>query len=326
VAPTVLRRLTALSFALLVLAGCGSETFGQAPGSPGGDSDGASAVAATKADAEGAFATLGELREAWKGHDCAKVASLATWAEGTLAEHACEAAKNGAAGLDLGQYGKVEYLLPSAGADDDEGGAWFVALAHDPEPTFFVFVQTEGRWRLGAGPIPVITKTPKFDLDSRSADDDPGIAVQARLVPTRYVAFLTDPAGVSGVKFSPGDRMRDLLPELLREPAKVRPDRLSVDVQLEGQAYSLVLADGGALVFHALRVVYAQRPGSGHSSLAHPRYGDADVRAYTGESDPAAITGTELLMLATEVSKDNEMTTVAMRRSLADITPDATSE
>jgi hypothetical protein len=50
------------------------------------------------------------------------------------------------------------------------------------------------------------------------------------------------------------------------------------------------------------------------------------VRAYTGESDPAAITGTELLMLATEVSKDNEMTTVAMRRSLADITPDATSE
>ncbi|GAA4578944.1 hypothetical protein GCM10023194_03180 [Planotetraspora phitsanulokensis] len=323
-APTVLRRITALSFALIVLAGCGNETFGQTPGSRGGDSDGASAVAATKAEAERAFATLGELRKAWKGHDCDTVASLTTWAEAALAEHACEAAKDGGKGLDLGEYGDVEYLLPGGSADDAEGGAWFAALARDPEPTFFVYVQAEGRWRLGAGPIPVVGKTPKFDVDSKSADGDPGIAVQARLVPTRYVAFLTDPAGVSGVKFSSGDRMRDLLPELLQAPAKVRPDRLSVDVQLEGQAYSLVLADGGALVFHALRVVYSQRPGSGRSSLAHPRYGDADVRAYTGETDPAAITGTELLMLATEVSKDNEMTTVAMRRSLAGVTPDAT--
>ena len=320
----MLRRITALSLGLALLAGCGNESFGQTSRSRGGSSDGASAVTVTKAQAENAFATLGQLKEAWKKHDCTKVAYLTAWAEGTLGAHACEAAKNGYKPPELREYGGIDYLLPAAGSGE-EAGTWFVALAHDPEPAFFVFVQAEGRWRLGAGPIPTVRKTPQFDVDAKSADDDPGIAVQASLVPTRHVAFLTDPAGVGAVKFSSGDQMHDLLHELVQAPAKVRPDRLSVDVQIEGPSYGLVLADGGALVFHSLKVVYTQKPGSGQSSLAHPRYGTADVRAFTGGSRPKAITGSELLVLATEVSKDNQMTTVALRRALADITPDATS-
>jgi hypothetical protein len=319
----VLRRITALGLGLALLAGCGNEGFGQTSRSRGG-ADGASAVSVTKAQAEGAFATLGELKDAWKRRDCAKIASLTAWAEGALAEHACEAAANGYEPPVLGEYGGVDYLLPSAGPDD-ENGAWFVALARDPEPTFFVFVQAGGRWRLGAGPIPLVGKTPRFAVDVKPAEDDPEIAVQASLVPTRHVAFLTDPAGVSAVKFSSSDRMRDLLSDLVRAPAKVRPDRLAVDVEIEGPAYALVLADGGALVFHSLKVVYTQKPGSGHSSLSHPRYGTADVHAFTGTSKPEAITGGELLMLATEVSKDNEMTTVGIRKALAEITPDAVS-
>ncbi|MEZ0074915.1 hypothetical protein [Planotetraspora sp. GP83] len=326
----MLRRITALSLGLALLAGCGDETLGQSSGSRdgsrGGSGAGSSAVSAaiTTADAETAFATIADLEDAWKRRDCAKIVYLTTGAESTLGTRVCEAARKGGAVPGLGGYGDAAFFLPAPflpapGADRDEA-PWFVALARQPHPAYFVFAQADGRWRLAAGPIPVVGAEPKLEGDVKDAGDDPGISVRASLVPTRHVAYLTDPAGVSGVKFASGDPMRSLLSELVRAPDKVHPDRLSTDVRLEGPARSLALPDGGALVFHALRVVYTQKPGSGRSSLAHPRYGSADVRAYTGESRPRAITGSELVLVATRVSKDNVMTTVAVRRSLADIT------
>ncbi|MCT9928787.1 hypothetical protein N5079_00990 [Planotetraspora sp. A-T 1434] len=321
----MLRRITALSLGLALLAGCGDETLGQSSGSRdgsrGGSGDGSSAVSAaiSTADAEAAFATIADLEDAWKRRDCAKIVYLTTGAESTLGARVCEAARKGGAVPDLGGYGDAAFYLPGPGADRDQA-PWFVALARQPHPAYFVFAQADGRWRLAAGPIPVVGAEPKLEGDVKDADDDPGISVRASLVPTRHVAYLTDPAGVSGVRFSSGDPMRSLLSELVRAPVKAHPDRLSTDVRLEGPARGLALPDGGALVFHALRVVYTQKPGSGRSSLAHPRYGSADVRAYTGESRPRAITGSELVLVATRVAKDNVMTTVAIRRGLADIT------
>ncbi|GII53238.1 hypothetical protein Pth03_16270 [Planotetraspora thailandica] len=313
----MLRRITTLSLGLVLLVGCGNESFDQASRSPG-STGGASSVTATKAQAEAAFAMLGRLKDAWKRRDCATVASLTTWAENAVAENACKAAKDGYQPSTLGEYGQVDYFLPATTPDDDRG-AWFVALARDPEPAYFVFVQADGRWKLGAGPIPALRKTPQPAAPVRQVEDDSKIAVPASLVPTRHVAFLSDPAGVSAVKFASGDRMRDLLRDLVRAPEKVRPDRLSVDVEIEGPAYALVLADGGALVFHSLKVVYTQKPGSGRSSLAHPRYGKADLSAFIGIGKPEAITGSELLTLATQVSKNNTMTTVGMRKALEEI-------
>lgn len=71
-------------------------------------------------------------------------------------------------------------------------------------------------------------------------------------------------------------------------------------------------------MFHALRVVFTQKPGSGRSSLAHPRYRAADVRAFTGGA-ATTVTGGEIVVLATKVAKDTTMTTIGMRRVLADI-------
>ncbi|WP_204016194.1 hypothetical protein [Sphaerimonospora thailandensis] len=288
-------------------------------------------AAFTQADAETAVESLGDLADAWKHQDCAKVGHLTTWVENTLGGRVCEAARSARStasgravpdtswGSGVGRYRDPEFLVPGTAATDDEDGAWFAVLARRPEPAYFVFVRSEGRWRLGAGPIPLIGPAPKRADEVGNVDDEPDVAVRAKLVPTRYVTFLTDPAGVSGVKFASGDPMRGLLTELVRAPGRVRPDRLSVDVRIEGSPRALALPDGSALVFHALRLVHAQEPGPGRSTLAHPRYAAGDVRAFTGKSGPRSITAEELVLVATKVSKNNRLTTVALRRTLADI-------
>lgn len=309
----VLRGITALGLGLVLLAGCGTEGVRETP--PVVASPATAEVA--RADAEAAFASLADLADAWKQEDCAKIEYLTTGVESTVGGPVCAAAREGRAAPGMHGAEDPEFLLPAG--QDGEDGAWFAVLAREPHPAYFVFVQADGRWRLGAGPIPVVGKAPAFDDEVQDAAAQPSSAVGARLAPTRHVAFLTDPAGVSGVRFASGDPMRDLLAELVRAPAKVRPDRLTTDVRIEGPARALALPGGGSLVFHALRVVFTQRPGSGRSSLAHPRYGTADVRAFTGGT-PKTVTGSEILVLATKVGKDNTMRTVGMRRVLAGIT------
>ncbi|MFC7716829.1 hypothetical protein [Nonomuraea recticatena] len=44
------------------------------------------------------------------------------------------------------------------------------------------------------------------------------------------------------------------------------------------------------------------------------------MKEFTGENDPASLTGTELVVLASEISAKNKLTTVALRRALADLT------
>ncbi|WP_157099683.1 hypothetical protein [Microbispora sp. ATCC PTA-5024] len=317
----MLRRITALGLGLVLLAGCGNESASETPGGAG-DSPSTAAAAITQADAEAAFDGLGELGDAWKHKDCAKIAYLTTWAEAALGESLCDAARNGRPAPGFTAYTDPEFYLP-----DSEGGSgdapWFAVLAHKPKPAYFVFVRSEGRWRLGAGPIPVVGDAPAIEGEVRAAEADAGIALRARLVPTRHVAFLTDAAGVSGVRFASGDPMRDLLRDLVRAPSSASPDRVETDVRLEGPSRAIALPDGAALVFHALRVVYTQRPGSGRSSLVHPRWSAADLRAFTGRSAPGAVTGSDLVVLATRVAKDNELTTVGLRRTLAGITSGA---
>jgi hypothetical protein len=305
----------AVGFGLALLAGCGDPNVGSIPEV---ETEPSSPATTTLADAKAAFRTLGDLNDAWKSKDCAKIASLTTGAVSALGGHACSATRNGRPVPEPIDYTDAEFFL----ATEIEDGAWFAALARKPEPAYFVFAQAEGHWRLAAGPIKVVGDIPRLKGDTVVPADDPATDVTARLVPTRHLAFLTDPAGVSGIRFPSGDPMRKLLDELLRKPVKARPDRLSVDVRPADRPRSLMLPDGGALVFHALTVVYQQKPGPGRSSLAHPLYGTADVRAFTGKSSPAAITGTELLLIATKVAGPSKMTTVALRRVLTDITAD----
>ncbi|WP_432930150.1 hypothetical protein ACQPZZ_07480 [Microbispora sp. CA-135349] len=331
----MLRRLTTLGLGLVLLAGCGTEGVRGIPADPGATSPETTEI--TMADAQAAFDSLSDLADAWKDEDCAKVGQLTTGVESTVGRRVCAAAPGSSGPRTIGSHGRFqsarglrgwgdpEFLLPARQDGDD--GAWFAVLAGKPRPAYFVFVRADGRWRLGAGPIPVVGKAPPamdgVEGEVTDAAADPGAAVGARLAPTRHVAFLTDPAGVngkgvSGVRFASGDPMRGLLTELVGAPGRARPDHLSTDVRIEGPARALALPRGGSLVFHALRVVFSQRPGSGRSSLAHPRYRAADVRAFTGGTS-ATVTGSEVLMLATEVSEDNTMTTVGLRRVLADI-------
>ncbi|MBX6384744.1 MAG: hypothetical protein IRZ07_17540 [Microbispora sp.] len=313
------RILTALGLGLVLLAGCGTEAARETPVEPGTTSPATSEI--TTVDAQAAFDDLGDLAAAWKDRDCAEIERLTTGVESTIAGRVCAAARKGRAAPAFPTYRDAELLLPAR--QDGEDDAWFAALAHEPEPAYFVFVRTEDRWRLAAGPIPVVGKAPGVAGEVTDAAADPDAAVAARLAPTRHVAFLTDPSGVggrgvSGVRFASGDPMRHLLTELVGAPARVRPDRLSTDVRIEGPAHALALPGGGSLVFHALRLVFTQKPGAGRSFLVHPRYRAADVRTFTGGAH-AAVTGSEILVLATKVAKDNTMTTVGMRRVLADI-------
>ncbi|MGW5261182.1 hypothetical protein ACWEQG_09420 [Microbispora sp. NPDC004025] len=320
----MLRTITTLGLGLVLLAGCGTEGVRETPAVPGDTSP--ATVEVTMAEAQAAFDGLGDLSEAWKDEDCAKIEHLTTGVESTIGGRVCAAAREGLAVPGPPGYRDPEFLLPAR--QDGEDGAWFAVLARKPQPVYLVFVRADGRWRLGAGPIPVVGKAPQVVEDGvegevTDAIADPDAAVGARLAPTRHVAFLTDPAGVSGkgvsgVRFASGDPMRGLLAELVRAPGRVRPDHLSTDVRIEGPARALALPGGGSLVFHALRVVFTQKPGSGRSSLAHPRYRSADVRAFTGGTS-TSVTGSEILVLATKVAKDNTMTTVGMRRVLADL-------
>ncbi|MGI5161002.1 hypothetical protein [Microbispora sp. CA-102843] len=320
----MLRRLTALGLGLVLLAGCGTEGVRETPAEPGATSP--ATVEITTADAQAAFDGLGGLSDAWKDQDCAEIEHLTTGVESTIGSRVCAAAREGRSAPGLTDYRGPEFLLPAR--QDGEDDAWFAVLGRKPEPAYFVFVRVDGLWRLGAGPIPLVGKAPEVEgsVDGEVIDAaaDPDAAVGARLAPTRHVAFLTDPAGVdgdgvSGVRFASGDPMRRLLTELVRAPGRVRPDHMTTDVRIEGPARALALPGGGSLVFHALRVVFTQKPGSGRHSLAHPRYRAADVRAFTGGT-ATTVTGSEILMLATKVAEDNTMTTVGMRRVLADIT------
>ncbi|MGI5486027.1 hypothetical protein [Microtetraspora malaysiensis] len=270
-------------------------------------------VAATREDASAAFVALTDLADAWKRRDCAKIEFLTTWTESVLSGRACQAARRGHPVPAAGGYTDAEFYLP------DEPGdlPWFAALAHKPRPAYFVFVRSDGRWRLGAGPVPVVGALPELEEGQVAPEPDRDARVRAQLAPTRLLAFLTDPAGVSGVRVRSGDPMRDLLRELTDRSAADRPDRVSAEVRLEGPAYGLPLPDRGALVFHTLRIVVTQKPGAGR-----PAYKASAVRAFTGPgaTGEGAVTGHELLFLATRVSAKGVLDTVAMRRVLADVT------
>ena len=101
----------------------------------------------------------------------------------------------------------------------------------------------------------------------------------------------------------------------------MRPDRLSTDVRLlVGPQRALLLPDGGALVIHALEIEYRQKAGPGRSSLSHPIYGRGDLRGFTGKAKLAGLTGTEVVLVATEITGGTKLSTVALRRGLATLT------
>ncbi|MDP9846531.1 hypothetical protein [Streptosporangium lutulentum] len=270
------------------------------------------------AEAMDAFAVLKQLDDAWQKRDCAAVERLTTWAESTLGGRACKATRNGRPAPARKRYTKPEFFLPDA-ADQDR---WFVALARKPDPAYFLFVNEGDNWRVGAGPIPVRGES-REPIEGAVPTDDPSTGVKARLAPQRYLAYLTDPAGVSGVSFPKGDAVRELSDDLFRRPEKVRPDRLTADVRLVvGPQRALLLPDGGALVIHALEIEYRQKARPGRSSLSHPIYGRGDLRGFTGKAKPAALTGTEVVLVATEITGGTKMSTIALRRGLAALTAD----
>ncbi|GII03567.1 hypothetical protein Pta02_55750 [Planobispora takensis] len=311
------RRLLILLLGLCAVAGCGVRNDGQVAVPEPGPSSEASARTVEHAEAAQAFSLLGKLSDAWRDRDCAAVDRLTAWAENTLGGRACEATRNGRSAPAGADYTDPEFFLPAAAGQE----RWFVALARKPEPAYFLFTDEAGTWRLAAGPIPVDGDDAPETSGEAVPTDDPSIGVRARLVPQRYLAYLTDPAGVSGVTFPKGDVAADLLRELVERPQKVRPDRLTSDVRLLiGPQRALRLPDGGALVIHALEVEYRQRPGSGRSSLARPIYGKDDLRGFTGSDKAAELTGTETVLLVTKVTRQGRLSTVAVRRDLTTLT------
>ncbi len=268
-------------------------------------------------EAAAAFGLLKDLDDARKARDCTKILFLTTSAASELGGRACEATRNGRPVPPPVAYDDVVYFLPDRPVEHP----WFAALARRPRPSYFVFAYEQDRWRLAYGPIRLLGKAPELDTEDVTRvvpGDDPEDGLRARLVPQKHLAFLSDPAGLSGVRFASGDPVEDLLAELVKKPSTVRPDRLTCDVQLvPGEVRALGLKGGGALVFHAIRIVYEQK-GSGR--LAHPLFGADAVRRFTGRSGPATTHTTEVVMLATEVGTDGRMTTAALTRGLADIT------
>ncbi|MEU4536118.1 hypothetical protein AB0G15_14760 [Streptosporangium sp. NPDC023825] len=312
------RRLLALILGLSMMTGCGagSETPGTAPET--GPSREASA-GVELAEASRAFALLGRLDKAWRDRDCATVGKLTTWAERALGGRACEATRNGRPAPARKSYTDVELYLPGVDGQD----RWFVALAREPDPAYFLFIQEDGEWRLGAGPIPVLGEI-REPTEGAVPADDPDTGVRARLVPQRYLTYLTDPAGVSGVTFPRGDPVRDLFDDLVRRPLSVRPDRLTADVRLlVGPQRALLMPTGGALVIHALEIEYRQRARQGRSSLARPLFGRADLRGFTGRTRAAKLTGTEVVLVATVIGgSGSKLATTGLRRGLATLTAD----
>ncbi|WP_344922166.1 hypothetical protein [Streptosporangium oxazolinicum] len=312
------RRLLAVILGLSMMTGCGarSDTRVTAPGT-GPSREASAGVELTEATE--AFTLLRRLDDAWRDRDCATVEELTTWAEKALGGRACEATRNGRPAPVRKSYSEAEFYLPGIAGQD----RWFVALAREPDPAYFLFVQEAGEWRLGAGPIPIRGEV-REPTEGAVPADDPGTGVKARLVPQRYLAYLTDPAGVSGVTFPRGDPARDLFGELVGRPARVRPDRLTTDVRLlVGPQRALLLPGGGALVIHALEIEYRQRARQGRSTLARPIYGRADLRGFTGRSRTAGLTGTEVVLVATEiVGSGSKLSTAGLRRGLATLTAD----
>ncbi|MFI6320497.1 hypothetical protein ACIBG8_23385 [Nonomuraea sp. NPDC050556] len=282
------RRLFALLVGLSIMAaGCGGTASGgsalpeEEPASP------ASAHPVDPATAQQAFDLLTQLDQAWKKQDCATVGELTAGAEHALGGRACEATRNGRPA----PTGDPELLLPS------EGG-WFAALA---DKAYYVFAQDGGRWRLAAGPIPLVGAAPPTE---GTASPAPAAAVRARLVPQRHLTFLTDPAGVAGVTFPANDPVAKLMRELTTRKAKA-------DVELLGDpVHALAMADGSMLVFHALRITSTQK-----SSL----YPKAVLKSFGVQDGTTTVTVTELVILATKVSAGNKLQTVGLRRALADI-------
>lgn len=269
------------------------------------------------AEASEAFALLKRLDDAWRDRDCATVERLTTWAERALGGRACEATRNGRPAPARKSYGDVELYLPGV-ADQ---GRWFVALARRPDPAYFLFLQEDGEWRLGAGPIPIRGEV-REPTEGAVPTDDPVAGVRARLVPQRYLAYLTDPAGVSGMTFPKGDPVRGLFDDLVRRPPRVRPDRLTTDVRLlVGPQRALMLPTGGVLVIHALEIEHRQRARPGRPALSRPIYGRADLRGFTGRTRAARLTGTEVVVVATEiVGSGSKLATAGLRRGLATLT------
>ena len=66
-----------------------------------------------------------------------------------------------------------------------------------------------------------MTDKSREPIEGAVPTDDPSAGVKARLAPQRYLAYLTDPAGVSGVTFPKGDAIRGLFGELVQRPQKV---------------------------------------------------------------------------------------------------------
>ncbi|MBB5074815.1 hypothetical protein [Nonomuraea endophytica] len=341
------RQLIALLAGLsMATAGCG----GTAPPPAAGLTSRTPSTAQRidEATAARTFASLAGLDRAWRERDCAAVVIATAWVEKTLGGRACAATRNGRPAPSRTTYSEPAFLLP-------EEGGWFAALAGEPEPAYFVFVQARDGWRLGFGPVPLTgsgsatspvatpgsatstVATPggstssgatSFGANSPGATSsgstsggstsgggpDPATVRRARLVPQRHLTYLTDPAGLSGVRFPDADPVRKLRDELAAEPARVRPDRLTVDVELLDVPRTIG-AGASMLVFHTLRLTFRQR------GAAHPRYGKADLRAFTGKSELDRLTGIELVSLVTELTPDNKVRTVALRRDLADVRP-----
>ncbi|WP_248961841.1 hypothetical protein [Sphaerisporangium perillae] len=316
----MLRRLVALGIGVALLTGCGAESGGSPATAAGPTTDTAPAARTLgQGEATTAFGVLEELADAWKKRDCDKILFLTTSAASELGGRACEATRNGRPVPARVDYGDVEYFLP----DRPEEHPWFVALARKPQPSYFVFAYEDDRWRLANGPIQLVGDAPVLNADETTRavpTDDPEDGLRARLVPQKHLAFLSDRAGLSGVRFASGDPMRNLLSELVKKPSTVRPDRLSYDFQLiPGETRALGVGGGGALVFHAIKIMYTQKAHS--RKLAHPLFGADAVRVFTGKASPATIHVTEVVLLATKVAPDGKLTTVAMSRGLADITP-----
>ncbi|GAA2888815.1 hypothetical protein GCM10010517_52870 [Streptosporangium fragile] len=308
------RRLLALIVSLSLTAGCGARAGDQAA-IPEPEPARETSAGVELDEAIQAFEVLRQLDDAWRERDCAAIGKLTAWVENALGGRACEATRNGRPAPERKSHSEVEFFLPGPAGQD----RWFLALAREPDPAYFLFVEEGGGWRLGAGPIPVRGEPPE-PVDGAVPPGDPGVGVRARLAPQRYLTYLTDPAGVSGVTFPKGDAARGLLDELTGRPGKVRPDRLDTDVRLlVGPERALLLPGGGALVVHAVEIEYRQRAAPGRSAPAHPLYTKADLRGFTGETRAAEVTGTEVVVFATEVTDGAGLSTVGLRRGLADL-------